>query len=171
VGSIALSGCGEDIGGVELSWAFHDRDLGTVFPRGDHRDSCRFVGREGESPRTYDLNVRLTVQGPCVEGEAPEDCEIVARESFGCTRYRGYLPDVPTAAEPYLMTVDVLVNPAGAPPFAALPTCVAVPGPRTRTVRAGHVTDLAVYQLIVDATRFGQGEDLDGRLDLEACAP
>jgi hypothetical protein len=152
---------------VELSWAFFDRDLRTVFPRGDEKDACRFVGDVDGTERQYDLNVRLSLIGPCADNEEFEDCEVAEEHTFDCNRFRGYLPEVPAELDPYVMRVDVLVNPRSDPRFVASPKCVAVPGPRERTIRPGHVTDLAVYQFVVDATSFATGGS--DPLDLEAC--
>lgn len=164
-----LAGCADDLGGIELSWAFVDSDLDNIFPRGDEQDVCRLDGILDEQSRQYNLNVRLTVLGPCVDGEPIEDCAELTDETFPCDRFRGYLPEVPTSDEAYLMKVDAIVDPLGGAPFLASPDCIAVPGPRARTVRPGHVTDLAVYQLVVDAERFSSTGNTEDQLDINAC--
>jgi len=153
-----------------LTWAFFDRELDTLFPRGELADSCELRGRRGDQARLYELEVRLTVSGPCGDDEPVDSCPVVAQERFSCDRFRGYLPEVPSSEDPYLMSVEVVVVPEDADAFVAGPECVAVAGPRERTVLPGRITDLATYQLIVDAVGFGGGASLGSRLDLEACA-
>ena len=172
VALLPLAGCAEGVGGVELSWAFFDRDVHTVYPRGDQTDSCALGGRAGDAARPYDLNVRLTVLEACEEEDPIGTCDPVVDATFECDRFRGLIPELPSSDEPYLMHVEVRVSPEGEDAFTAAPDCVAAPGPRLRTVRAGRVTDLAVYQFVIDATRFDSGaKSLDRRLDVEACRP
>lgn len=169
---VVLSGCAQGVGGVELSWAFFDRDVRTVYPRGDQTDACGLGGRAGEQARAYDLNVRLTVLEQCDEGAPLDDCTTVIDRTFDCDRFRGLIPELPSSEDPYLMAVDVRVTPSGGDPYTAAPGCIAAPGPRLRTVRAGRITDLAVYQFVIEATKFDSGSDnLNRKLDVEGCQP
>ncbi len=114
--------------------------------------------------------MRLSIYDACDAEQSVADCEPLVRTTFDCNRFRGYLPEVPSSEDPYLMHVDVRVNPRSEPPFSAGAACVAVAGSRERSIRPGRITDLAVYQLVVDALAFDPDSgQLDDRLDLEAC--
>jgi hypothetical protein len=108
----------------------------------------------------------------CEADDPLASCDTVTEATFDCDRFRGLIPELPSSEDPYLMHVEVRVSPDGGDPFTAAPDCIAAPGPRARTVRPGRITDLAVYQLVIDATRFDPGaSELDRRLDVEACQP
>jgi hypothetical protein len=149
-------GCADDAGVVELAWVFVDRDgdaiyPGGVFTSGDERDSCDLPGLVGEAEAPelvgFDLRVELEICDPgCAAGCEAEECLVVPRHVFPCTTARGNDPDVPASTEPYRFSVR------------------AVPAPRERVVTAGLVTDLQVFQIVVDVDRQG-----DAALDLEAC--
>lgn len=146
-----VTGCGVDAGIVELNWEFldatADRGIG---------NTCDLRAEDGSA---YALRVELLVSENGCEGD---ECE-VARERFACERTRGSALDVPASDEPYLMQVFVVAE-HGNDETVLGSQCAAVPGPRTRTVHAGQITDLAVYELIIHAI------DGDQALDLEGCA-
>lgn len=164
--------CGAETGAVELAWVFVDRDgdaiyPGGVFTVGDERDSCELPGVLGDREISYDLRIELEVCDPaCAAGCDAEECLVIPRHVFPCTTARGNEPEVPAADEPYRFTVRPLLDAPGLDMECRDPgpTCLAVPAPRERLVRAGLVTDLQVQQIVVDIDRPG-----DPRLDLEAC--
>ncbi len=166
----ALSlGCTPDVGQVELSWIYVDRDVEPYYPSDDRTDTCAISGRDGQGPVPFDLLVRLTISSShCAEGPQAAVCQVVEPAHFRCDRRRGTVDDVPTTGEPYLMTVDVVVAP---PPdrgsqFVPAPHCASVPAPRHRTVRAGHLADLSVYQFVLHNMDVNDDDLLP---DLEHC--
>jgi hypothetical protein len=177
-GLVALAalagGCADDTGAVELAWVFVDRDgdaiyPGGVFTSGDERDSCglpALVGAgEDRELVSYDLRVELEICDPgCAAGCDAEECLVVPRHVFPCTTARGNDPDVPASTEAYRFTVRAVLDSPALASECRSPSCLAVPAPRERVVTAGLVTDLQVYQLVVDVDRQG-----DAALDLEAC--
>jgi len=174
--------CGANTAIVELDWAFIDRDGEPIFPGGAillNRDTCALTGQDQNGARTYALNVALVIEDlACAEADEveaetggaadPANCEI-ARELFDCDRARGAITGVPVVDEPYLMRVEVWADPQGAdePAFEVDTDCIAVPGPRTRRVEGGRITDLAVYQLV--ANGIEQDDPASGQLNLSAC--
>jgi len=170
---VALVGaCGGDTGTVELAWVIVDRDGDPIYPGGvftadDERDSCELSGVAAEQAIPYDLRVELEICDPgCEAGCDADECLVVPRHVFPCTTARGNDPDVPASDQPYLFTVRAVLD---APVFTSdcrdpASSCLAVPAPRERVVTAGLVTDLQVYQIVVDVDRQG-----DASLDLEAC--
>ena len=173
----ACTACTSDAAIVELDWNFVDHDSEPIFPGGsiiNNRDTCSLDGRSATGLTTYALNVSLVIEDTAcladfegVTMEDPSACE-VARESFDCDRARGAITGVPVSDAPYLMKVEVFADPAGEDePFLVDPTCIAVPGPRTRTVQSGRITDLAVYQLVAHGIELDR--PTDGQLDLPGC--
>lgn len=168
----ALAGaCGDDTGAVELAWVFVDRDGDAIYPGGvftsdDERDSCDLPGAVGAQGVTYDLRVELEICDPaCEAGCDADECLVVPRHEFPCITARGNDPDVPASEEPYRFTVRALLDAAVFGGECRDPApCLAVPAPRERVVTAGRVTDLQVYQIVVDVDRQG-----DASLDLEEC--
>jgi hypothetical protein len=168
--AVGMGACGNDTGAVELAWVFVDRDgdaiyPGGVFTSGDERDSCGLPGVAGGQGVTYDLRVELEICDPgCAAGCDAEECLVVPNHVFPCITARGNDPDVPASEEPYRFTVRAVLESPGLPGPCRDPACLAVPAPRERVVTAGLVTDLQVYQIVVDVDRQG-----DASLDLEAC--
>ena len=170
---VALTGaCGDDSGTVELAWVIVDRDGDPIYPGGvftadDERDSCDLAGTAAERTVPFDLRVELEICDPgCEAGCDADECLVVPRHEFPCTTARGNDPDVPASDQPYRFTVRAVLD---APVFTSecrdpAPSCLAVPAARERVVTAGRVTDLQVYQIVVDVDRQG-----DAALDLEAC--
>lgn len=164
--------CGNDTGSVELAWVFVDRDGDPIYPGGvfsidDERDSCGLSGLHGGQGVPYDLRVELEICDPmCEAGCDAEECHIVPRHTFPCTTARGAEPEVPASSDPYRFTVRAIIDAAvlASDCREPDPTCIAVPAPRERVVVAGLVTDLQVYQVVLDVDRQG-----DAALDLEAC--
>ena len=169
--------CGADTSIVELDWAFVDYNGEPIFPGGSiiqNRDTCALDGRDELGTTPYALNVALVIEDlACLEDLADAGsvdtttCE-VARETFDCDRARGAITGVPISDEPYLMRVEVWADPEGpeAEPFEVDSSCIAIPGPRTRKVEGGRITDLAVYQLVANGIELGDSPRL---LDLSGC--
>jgi hypothetical protein len=174
-GSFAPTACTVDTGVVEVAWAFVDRDGEQIFPGGlfdpAEEDACNLPGRRGDARVTFDLNVEIGICDPdCAAGCGDPSCQVVSPLAFDCATSRGSDPDVPSSDDPYRFTFAALVAIDGGAVCRPDPTCVAVPGPRERTVRPGLVTDLQVYQIVVDYDVDGPVTGV-GSLDLsqEAC--
>lgn len=160
-----VAGCTVDSGVVELNWAFVDRDGDPIFPAGQFSvgrgDACDLPGSGGVD---LDLEIELDICDASCGGSCDGDCRITEPERGHCDSARATLRDVPASEDPYLFFLRaVIVTPASE--CTAVPSdCIAVPGPRERTVRRGLVTDLQVLQLVVDVDL-----DADEALDLEDC--
>jgi hypothetical protein len=165
--AISALSCGEPEGLIELNWQFVDVSASDrVTP------TCHVNARDSNGSRDLALRVRLTVSSAeedCAEMALTDEC-IVAQEVFACDRERGTLDNVPASDEPYLLTVDVLADPdRDEPTFVPPPTCVATPGPRSRSIEAGRIADLGVYEIVVHALDLNGG--FKGRYNLENCGP
>ena len=169
-GLIVTGGCAEGVGMVEVYWQFEDRNLDRIFPQGAERDTCSFTSTSGIR---YDLRVRLSVvENTEACATTPDDpgCQIIDPVVFPCNRQRGTADPVPISAngdgsdDGYLMIVEALFDPTDGPAFVPNTDCMTGPGPRVRKVRPGRITDLEVYEFIVEAVRVG-----DYGLDLDAC--
>ncbi len=80
--------------------------------------------------------------------------------------------DIPASEEPLLFDLRAVLSYQGLSCVSPAPDCVAVPGPRERKVRPGRVTDLQVYQVVIDTDADGRpaGGGLSRELlDLDAC--
>ena len=167
---LALPACGDGTGVVELSWIFTDRDGESLFPGGAltvgaRRDSCDFVGRTSAGTQPVDLRMQLEICDPlCAGGCDDPACLVVDPLRFPCTVSRGSNPNIPATDDPYRFTVRAVIESAEIECTDPEPTCIAVPGPRDRSVEDGLVTDLAVYQLVVNVQ-----QGIDEEIDLEAC--
>jgi hypothetical protein len=165
-------GCGPvDTGVVELSWRFVDRAGDVIFPGGafalGNRDSCDLPGRREGGQLAYDLRLQLEICDPsCAAGCADPSCHVVEPARFPCDTARASDVDVPASTEPYRFTVRGVIEAEAIDCTEPEPTCVAVPGPRDRTVQPGLVTDLQVMQIAVDIDLGAGDEEV---LDLEAC--
>lgn len=166
-----VGACGDDTGVVELAWVFVDRDGDAIYPGGvftadDERDSCDLPGAAGGQGVTYDLRVELEICDPgCAAGCDTDECLVVPRHEFPCTTARGNDPDVPASDEPYRFTVRAVLDASVLGGECRDPApCLAVPAPRERVVTAGRITDLQVYQIVVDVDRQG-----DASLELGEC--
>jgi len=159
------TGCTVDSGVVELNWAFVDRDGDPIFPAGQFSlgrgDACDLPGSAGVA---VDLEIELDICDASCGGSCEGDCRIMPAARGYCDSARFTLTDVPASGDPYLFFLRAVVVTPTAECAAPPPDCIAVPGPRERTVSRGLVTDLQVLQLVVDV-------DLgtDDALDLEAC--
>ena len=167
--ALLASACTEEPGIVEVYWQFEDRNLERIFPQGDVADTCEFTSASGIR---YDLRVRLTVvENTDACAATPDDpaCQIIEPVLFPCNRQRGTADPVPISARDdsdpgYLMFVEAVIDPTDGPPFVPNSTCLVGPGPRVRKVRPGRITDLEVYEFIVEAVTLG-----DYALDIDSC--
>jgi hypothetical protein len=168
-----LPACGDGTGVVEMSWVFVDRDGDPIFPAGAlsvgaRRDSCDFAGTRSGGTVAIDLRLQLEICDPtCAAGCDDASCRIVDPLRFPCDASRASDPNIPASEDPYRFTVRAVIESASADIECVDPdpSCMAVPGPRDRSVADGLVTDLQVYQIVVD---INQAEGAQA-LDLEAC--
>lgn len=172
----ALAACEQGVGEIEINWTIVDRANSQVFPSGALHNICDFTGLladDDSEPTPYSLSVRLRLCDPgcpagcddpsCLATEAPID--------YKCSAARGF-SSVPARTDPpYDIHVELRATPEDAGCACTLtPPCALVPGPRTRTVEPGLVTDLTVYLLVLGL------DDIDAattngrtRLDLAQC--
>ena len=169
---VSLASCGEGDGIVEVYWQFEDSNLRRIFPVGVEPDTCEFESMSGVR---YDLRVQLTIvenTESCRDDWSNVDCQVIAPLLFPCNRSRGTALSVPPSAaddgtDPgYLMVVQTMVDPTDTDPFVPDESCVAGAGPRVRQVRPGRITDLEVYEFIVQAIDYPEL-----LLDIDACRP
>lgn len=144
-----VAACDGSRGQVELNWSVVDAAAEPMFPQGPLADLCGFVGRtaEGGPQRGYDLRVQLRLCDP----DCPQDCADAPecqRDVFQypCKSARGFST---VLAQPYDFEVDLVARFSDTCACELGPACALVPGPRTRTVEAGLVTDLQVFQLVL----------------------
>jgi len=170
VGLVALLGCAEGEGIVEVYWQFEDAQLRRIYPPGARPDTCDFTSSAGVA---YDLRVRLSVvenTDACASQSDDPACQVIEPKLFPCDRFRGTANPVPISAtadgtDPgYLMVVEAMIVPEGGEPFVPDPSCMLGPGPRVRKVRPGRATDLEVWQFIVSAVTTE-----DYALDIDSC--
>jgi hypothetical protein len=164
----AVTGCSDvDAGVVEINWRWVDRDGDPIYPAGQFnpgRGSCDIRARTGAGSTRVDLRLELTICEEACADECDEDCQVIPPERFACDAARATLNGVPASSEPYLFLVSAVIDGPGDACVAPPPSCIAVPGPRARTVQRGLVVDLQVYQLAVDLDLGG-----DAALDMAAC--
>jgi hypothetical protein len=168
--ALLASACAEAEGIVEVYWQFEDQNLERIFPQGDSADTCEFTSASGIR---YDLRVRLNVvENTEACAATPDDaaCQIIEPVLFPCNRQRGTADPVPISARDdgtdpgYLMFVEAMFDPTDGPAFVPNASCLVGPGPRVRKVRPGRITDLEVYEFVVEAVTVK-----DYAVDLDAC--
>lgn len=158
----------EDTGVVELNWAVVDRDGEAIFPAGQFMasgDTCDLPATRGGESVRYDLQIELEIcDQSCAGGCSDPDCLVVPTSRNSCTVARVTDRDVPASSEPYLFTMRAVIALPGSSCVDWVPPCIGLPGPRERTVHRGLVTDLQVFQVVLNA-------DIDAHdgLDLETC--
>jgi hypothetical protein len=169
LGAWGAFGCSlEDTGVVEVNWAVVDRDGDPIYPAGQFMasgDTCDMPALSAGKRVQYDLEVELEICDPmCKAGCDDPDCLVMPPSRYSCTIARATERDVPASSDPYLFTVRAIIAAPGGDCVDPLPTCIATPGPRQRTVYRGLVTDLQVFQIAVNVDT-----DQNEALDLEAC--
>lgn len=166
----AVGGCADvDTGVVEINWAFVDRDGEPIYPAGQfvvgRDDTCGLSGRRGNQRLRYDLHMQLSIcDESCTAGCDDESCQVVTPDQFSCDVARNTARDVPASNDPYLFSMRAVIETPGKTCTDVPLSCIAVPGPRERTVERGRVVDLQVWQVVVDIDLNG-----DAVLDLEEC--
>lgn len=171
---LLLAACDGSRGEVEINWSVVDAAGRQGFPEGDLDDLCNFVGRTDEAGerRPYSLNVRLRLCEPDCPGEcvSTPECQVETLD-YRCTAARGY-STVPARPEEYDFEVDLTAqfSDAGGECACKLgPACALVPGPRTRAVEPGLVTDLQVYLLVLTRLDLGTRPPDPVVMDLDGC--
>lgn len=176
LGALA-TGCTPTEGYVEIAWALIDQGGTALYPDGALTNTCDFVGLvdsgDGgvdmpgdpvETPAT--LRFELLVCDPeCAGGCDDPECQVIDPRSFACNTARGSVT-VPSSGLDYRFEPRVIAELAGDPACTCtLSTeCVQLPGPRDRKVEGGLVTDLQVYQIVLDLD-----DPTTATLDLRTC--
>jgi len=179
-----VTACSPTEGYVEIAWALIDQSGTPLYPDGVLADSCEFVGvfdgstseGEGEDVELAAiLRMTLTVCDPeCSSGCDDPECQVIEPTSFACNTARAAVT-VPSRSTDYRFVSSVVAEFDGDPECVCTlsPECVQLPGSRERRVRGGQVTDLQVYQVVLDLDDPASGVlDLSECCDLpESCAP
>lgn len=166
---VGSAGCARQEGAVELDWSIVDGNFEELFPGQTYSSSCGLKklaklrlpsasqGQEGQEVEVdLKLQVRLRVFD-CPDNQSGEQCQQappIGDRVFDCDHMRGTIGNLNSANHSYLFVVDTLLTPSldNATPFVPKQSCVATPGVRRRRIRAGQITNLAVYQVVIDAT-------------------
>ncbi|HEY8379535.1 MAG TPA: hypothetical protein VIK91_23745, partial [Nannocystis sp.] len=158
----ALPACDGSSGQVELNWTVVDAAGRAVFPSGELSHLCDFTGRtvpEGER-RPYSLQAQLRLCEPDCPGScaAEPSCRVETLR-YPCTSARGF-STVPARDDPYSFEVALVADLGDGCVCELAPACALVPGPRTRRVEPGLVTDLQVYLFVLTGLDLAK-ESLD----------
>jgi hypothetical protein len=177
---LLLTACNGSRGQVEINWSVVDAAGRQGFPEGDLDDLCRFTGRtaEGGERRPYSLHVRLRLCEPDCPGEcvSTPECQVETID-YRCESARGF-STVPARDEEYDFEVDLMAQFASRPSGSEAggecacelgPSCALVPGPRTRAIEPGLVTDLQVYLLVLTRLDLGSKPPDPVVMDLDGC--
>lgn len=171
--SLAAAACERTRGEVEVNWTIVDRAGGQVFPSGRLGDTCEFTGvlPDGGDARRYALEVQLRLCEPGCAGGCDDPACQLDRLQYDCSAARGFSVVEARPDDPYDFHVDLVAVPEdGGCGCTLTPPCALVPGPRSRTVEPGLVTDLQVYLLVLGLDNIAAaGEAGRTRLDLAAC--
>jgi hypothetical protein len=174
LGLALCAACEHDEGQVELNWTLVDRAGGQVFPSGVLPDLCDFTGllaATDTDPVPYALRVQLRLCEPgCPAGCDDPSCQLQVLH-YPCDAARGF-STVPARAEaPYDIHIDLVATADSATCGCTVnPPCALVPGPRSRNIEPGLVTDLQVYLLVLGLDDIDAARDGDRtRLDLATC--
>lgn len=169
-----LAACEHTRGEIEINWTIVDRAGTQVFPSGELADLCEFTGllADGDAtPTPYALAVQMRLCEPdCLAGCDDPSCQL-ERITYACDAARGFSSVDARTDIPYDFHVDLVANPdSGACGCTLTPPCALVPGPRTRTVEPGLVTDLQVYLLVLGLDDIAAASTSGRtRLDLATC--
>ncbi|RMG96915.1 MAG: hypothetical protein D6705_10070 [Deltaproteobacteria bacterium] len=167
-------GCGGDVGTVEVAWVVAGRDGEPIFPSGDlapsaYDDTCDLPGYgPGMAEVTYALRLSLQICDPGCGDCSDSACHVVPEAELPCDGVRYTDPDVPASERPYLFRLRARIETetGSCVPSAG---CVVVPGPISRKVRPGRVTDLQVVEILLDVEGGARPGSPASRLDLVAC--
>lgn len=162
----ATLACVRDQGEVELNWIVVDAAGRSIFPAGELKkiegcnadadrfdDLCGFIGRTTpDGPRRrYSLHAQMRLCEPdCAQAcSEDESCQIDTLQ-YGCAAARGFSIVAAREDEPYDFQVGVVAQFEDDKCVCELgPACALAPGPRTRKVEPGLLTDLQVYQFVL----------------------
>ncbi len=172
--SALVTGCTPTEGYVEIAWALIDQGGTALYPDGVLANTCDLngliaSGPDGEGEATSipaTLRFELLVCDPeCDGGCADPECQVVAPRSFACNTARGSVT-VPSSSLDYRFQTQMIAELDGDPACTCTlsPECVQLPGPRDREVRGGLVTDLQVYQIVLDLD-----DPTTATMDLRTC--
>ncbi len=164
LGSLApIGACAPTQGYVEIAWALIDEGGNTLYPDGEFPNTCDFTGLfkpepagEGEDEGVTQevsaiLRVELVICDPNCDGGCDDPtCQIVDPTSFACNTARAQIT-VPSSEDHYRFETHLIAEIDGKQDCICQLTtaCALLPGPRERRVRAGLVTDLQVYQVVL----------------------
>lgn len=174
--ALAAGGCERDRGEVEVNWTIVDRSGSQVFPSGRLGDTCKFTGTlpGADAAARYALAVQVRLCEPGCSGGCDDPACQLDRLDFDCSAARGFAEVEASATIPYDFHVDLVAAPEdGSCACTVIPPCALVPGPRSRTVQPGLVTDLQVFLLVLGLDDIAAAAEAGRtRLDLaECCTP
>lgn len=145
----AFADCNYQEGIVEINWTFVDQVGDRVIPSSRAEDSCAFTGNFAGQRKDYRMEVELRACFPDCEGGCTNPvCYAVDPFRFDCQNLRAS-SKLPAEPSGYEFQVAVIAVPEEQEQCECelSPSCIAIPGPRTRAVEAGLISDLQVYQL------------------------
>ncbi|WAS90170.1 hypothetical protein [Nannocystis punicea] len=162
---VTAAACVRDQGEVELNWTVVDAAGRSIFPAGEldeiagcnadapkFDDLCGFIGRTTpDGPRRrYQLHTQLRLCEPdCPQAcTADESCQIDVL-TYDCKAARGFSIVAAREQEPYDFEVALVAQFENECVCELGPACALTPGPRTRKVEPGLLTDLQVYLFVL----------------------
>lgn len=163
-------GCARQEGAVELDWSIVDGNFDDLFPGQRYTSSCalenlgklRLASADPANPsgQVVDVDLKLQVRlrvFDCPSEQSGEQCQLappVKEQVFDCDHMRGTIGKLTSLEHSYLFVVDTLMTPNLPDAASIVPkqSCVATPGIRRRLIRAGQIANLAVYQVVIQAT-------------------
>ncbi|MDC0718805.1 hypothetical protein [Nannocystis bainbridge] len=162
---VTIAACVRDKGEVELNWTVVDAAGRSIFPAGElddidncdadaarFGDLCGFIGRvTADGPRKpYQLHAQLRLCEPdCPQACATDESCQVDVLTYDCKAARGFSIVTAREQEPYDFEVGVVAQFADGCVCELGPACALTPGPRSRTVEPGLLTDLQVYLFVL----------------------
>jgi len=165
--------CVHDEGEVEINWTIVDRSGSQVFPSGLLGDTCEFTGTlpGAQTPAAYDLQLQVRLCEPGCPGGCDDPACQLDRLRYDCSAARGFSVVTARPDDPYDFHVDLIATPDADGCSCTLgPPCALAPGPRSRTVEPGLVTDLQVYLFVLGLDDILASAEADRtRLDLASC--
>lgn len=164
--ALSSAGCARQEGAVELDWSIVDGNFDDLFPGQRYSSSCaleqlaqlRLPSQSSERIVNVDLKLQVRLRVfDCPNEQSGEECQLappVKERVFDCDHMRGTIGRLPSSDRSYLFAVDTLLTPnlENASFIVPKQRCVATPGVRRRLIRAGQITNLAVYQVVIGAT-------------------
>jgi len=165
--------CVHDEGEVEINWTIVDRGGAQVFPSGQLGDTCEFMGTlpGTDTAAAYGLQIQVRLCEPGCPGGCDDPACQLDLLRYDCSAARGFSVVKARPAAPYDFQVDLIATPdADGCSCTLSPPCALAPGPRSRTVEPGLVTDLQVYLFVLGLDDIvASAEAGRTRLDLASC--